>query len=689
MAEEDDWQKLPLDDRCVHKIWKARVHGYEECCSHFRRITDEKSPEWNKFAPLLKKFVTDSNAVAQEKGLEAALAYLESANPKIAAKTVSEVVSGVVAKCLGAPKAKTRENGMAVALMYVELEKPDLVMEELLKGTSVKNPKVASASVATLNAILHDFGPKVVQPLKPLVKAAMPLLEDRDKNVRDETKRLLVELFRWIGEAIRPQLQGLKPVQVAELEAEFDRVKTEGGVPQPTRYLRSEMEKVEAGGGMEVGAGPETSGPGVPTGAVMEVDPLDLIDPVEILSKLPKDFYERCEAKKWSERKDALEVLLPLAQNPKLVDGDYGELVKQLKKMVGKDTNVVNVALATQCLMGLARGLKKKFSPFASSCLSVILEKFKEKKINVVTALREAIDHVSFPLSLDQMQEDLLQALENKNPSIKAETASFLARIFATRSPTTYNKKVIKAYATALVSTANEPDPTVRDNSCEALGVLLRANGEKNVSPFISDMEALKMAKVKEYCEKAELKFRAAGPAAAPVASSSAMPPAAASSRPPPGGGARVVKPGAGGAKRPGVAGAAAKRKPGPAPSAAASSSAPAASTATEREITLEEAEGQLEGVIPNGIGPGLTAVNWKERLAAMESFLDFLRNSADPSTLPCQAMVLFLAQKKPGLRENNFQILKLKLEFLTLLASKGKFSTAAANHVLQDVVEE
>ncbi|CAG0907626.1 unnamed protein product, partial [Cyprideis torosa] len=209
MAEEDEWLKLSLDDRCVHKIWKARVHGYEECCSHFRRINDEKSPEWNKFAPLLKKFVTDSNAVAQEKGLEAALAYLESANPKIAAKTVSEVVSGVVAKCLGAPKVETREKGMAVVMMYVELEVPNLVMEELLKGTSVENPKVASASVATLNAILHDFGPKVMQPLKLL-----PLLEDRDKNVRDETKRLLVELFRWIGEAIRPQLQGLNPVQV-------------------------------------------------------------------------------------------------------------------------------------------------------------------------------------------------------------------------------------------------------------------------------------------------------------------------------------------------------------------------------------------------------------------------------------------------------------------------------------------
>ena len=33
---------------------------------------------WKKFAPIIKKFVADSNAVAQERGLEAALAYVEN-----------------------------------------------------------------------------------------------------------------------------------------------------------------------------------------------------------------------------------------------------------------------------------------------------------------------------------------------------------------------------------------------------------------------------------------------------------------------------------------------------------------------------------------------------------------------------------------------------------------------------------
>lgn len=69
--------------------------------------------------------------------------------------------------------------------------------------------------------------------------------------------------------------------------------------------------------------------------AVDEVDPMDLIQPVDILSKLPKDFYEKLEAKKWQERKEALECLEQLLLNaPKLETGDYGDLIRAVKKVI-------------------------------------------------------------------------------------------------------------------------------------------------------------------------------------------------------------------------------------------------------------------------------------------------------------------------------------------------------------------
>lgn len=65
-------------------------------------------------------------------------------------------MSGIIAKCLGAPKAKTKEMGMQIALMYVEIEKYEIVQEEILKGIAAsKNPKVVAACIATLTLALR------------------------------------------------------------------------------------------------------------------------------------------------------------------------------------------------------------------------------------------------------------------------------------------------------------------------------------------------------------------------------------------------------------------------------------------------------------------------------------------------------------------------------------------------------
>ena len=239
MGDEDtEYMKLPIDERCVHKLWKARVNGYEEAAKLFRAIDDEKSPEWSKYLGLIKKFVVDSHALAQEKGLEAALVFVENCGH--AGKTVGEVISGIVAKCLGAPKAKTKDLGIQIALMYIEIEKHEQVIEELIKGFDQKNPKISSTCVSTVLQALREFGAKVVS-VKPLVKKIPALLSDRDKTVRDESKQLTIEIFRWIGPVFKTQIQSLPQVVLTELEAEFEKVKNDKAVP--TRYLRSQQQK--------------------------------------------------------------------------------------------------------------------------------------------------------------------------------------------------------------------------------------------------------------------------------------------------------------------------------------------------------------------------------------------------------------------------------------------------------------
>jgi cytoskeleton-associated protein 5 len=240
MATEDDteYKKLPVDERCVHKNWKARVDGYEEAAKLFRTIDDEKGPEWSKFLGIIKKFVVDSHALAQEKGLEATLLFVENCGH--AGKTVGDVMTGIVTKCLGAPKAKTKDLGMQIALMYIEIERHDAVIDELIKGFDQKNPKIVSTCVSTVLLALREFGSKVVN-VKPLVKKIPTLLSDRDKTVRDESKQLTIEIFRWIGPVFKTQIQSLPQVILNELEAEFEKVKNEKAIA--TRYLRSQQER--------------------------------------------------------------------------------------------------------------------------------------------------------------------------------------------------------------------------------------------------------------------------------------------------------------------------------------------------------------------------------------------------------------------------------------------------------------
>ncbi|KAL3205498.1 hypothetical protein MRX96_040791 [Rhipicephalus microplus] len=379
MADDTEYLKLSVEDRCQHKLWKARLSGYEDATKLFGSVTDPKSPEFQKFLPLIKNFVTDSNAVSQEKGLAAVLSFVENAH--LANRICGDVLTGLVTKCIAAPKQKTRELAQEIIYMYVEIEKQDVVVEELVKALDSKNPKIVAACVATLRECLRLYGARVVA-VKPLFKALPKLLEDRDKTVREKSKLLTVEIYRWIGDALKPMLQSLKPIQVSELEAEF-----------------ANRSAVVMGGAT--------------------VDAYELLEAVDILSKLPKDFYEQCEAKKWQERKEALEKLLELVSNPKLEPGDYDDLVKALKRIVAKDSNVIVVALAAKCLAGLAAGLRQKFHPYANLCISAYLEKFKEKKQNVVTALREALDNAFQATNLEAILENVTGGPEQQESTDK------------------------------------------------------------------------------------------------------------------------------------------------------------------------------------------------------------------------------------------------------------------------------
>uniref|UniRef100_A0A8C8ZI06 Cytoskeleton-associated protein 5 n=1 Tax=Prolemur simus TaxID=1328070 RepID=A0A8C8ZI06_PROSS len=689
MGDDSEWLKLPIDQKCEHKLWKARLNGYEEALKIFQKIKDEKSPEWSKFLGLIKKFVTDSNAVVQLKGLEAALVYVENAH--VAGKTTGEVVSGVVSKVFNQPKAKAKELGIEICLMYIEIEKGEAVQEELLKGLDNKNPKIVVACIETLRKALSEFGSKIIL-LKPIIKVLPKLFESREKAIRDEAKLIAVEIYRWIRDALRPPLQNINSVQLKELEEEWVRLPT--GAPKPSRFLRSQQE-LEAKLEQQQSAGGDAEGGGDDGDEVPQIDAYELLEAVEILSKLPKDFYDKIEAKKWQERKEALEAVEVLVKNPKLEAGDYADLVKALKKVVGKDTNVMLVALAAKCLTGLAVGLRKKFGQYAGHVVPTILEKFKEKKPQVVQALQEAIDAIFLTTTLQNISEDVLAVMDNKNPTIKQQTSLFIARSFRHCTASTLPKSLLKPFCAALLKHINDSAPEVRDAAFEALGTALKVVGEKAVNPFLADVDKLKLDKIKECSEKVELVHgKKAG-----------LPADKKEFKPVPG---RTAASGAAGDKdmkdisapKPGpLKKAPATKAGGPPKKGKPTAPGGTGSTGTknkkgletkeivEPELSIEICEEKASVVLPPTCIQVLDSSNWKERLACMEEFQKAVE-LMDRTEMPCQALVRMLA-KKPGWKETNFQVMQMKLHIVALIAQKGNFSKTSAQIVLDGLVDK
>jgi len=249
---------------------------------------------------------------------------------------MSEVAPGVIGKCLNA-RTKMEERAFEILLMFIEIEKHVEIEEELFKGLENKQPEIVQACLEVIRKGLSDFVSKIL-PIKPFIKEAIPLLDDRDKTIRDEAKLLLVEVYRWIDkQTLMPLIQNVKPIQMQELQVEFEKLDESGtDKPRPTRFLRSQQDLREKYAQIDQAAttdvGPTTDEMNI----VMQedLDPFELIEPVNILERLPKEFYQKIESKQRKDRKEVLDDLLNLlTQHPRSTpETDYNEFIKGLKK---------------------------------------------------------------------------------------------------------------------------------------------------------------------------------------------------------------------------------------------------------------------------------------------------------------------------------------------------------------------
>ncbi|KAH8819929.1 armadillo-type protein [Xylogone sp. PMI_703] len=531
--QEEDYSSLPLTDRWVHKIWKVRKSAYEDAAKQFERTADESDPAFRPFLQdpgLWKGAVADSNVAAQQEGIAALCAFLKFGGRDQCTRTRGQTITPLVEKGLSSTRAATKASALEAILLYIELDVPGPIIEDLLPALSNKQPKIVAATLAALTAIFHNYGCKTADP-KPVLKILPKPFGHADKNVRAEATNLAIEFYRWLREAMKPMFWGdLKPTQQTEMEAQFEKIKSEPA-PKQERFLRSQQEQMaRAPPPGEDGAeeGEEEGGDDA-----VEIDAFDLAEPQEVLSKVPGNFSEQLASSKWKERKEAVDALYIIINVPRVKDGDYGEIVRGLAKCM-KDANIAVVTQAAQCIEVLAKALRKSFAKYRSIVTGPIMERLKEKKASVADALGAALDQVFLATSLSECLEEVLEFLKHKNPQVKEGTMKFLVRCLRTTrdAPTKQEVASIAESAKKLLSESSE---ILRSGGAEILGTVMKIMGERAMNPYLEGLDDIRKAKIKEFFDTAEVKAKdkpKAPPPAAPRAAPAGGPKKPATKKP-------------------------------------------------------------------------------------------------------------------------------------------------------------
>ena len=368
MADDgEDFSQLPLVDRFTHKNWKARKGGYEAAAKEFEVTPDESAPAFRPFiqdSGLWKSAAGDSNVAAQQEGLAALCAFLKYGGVQAARSSRGQTLQAIYEKGLSSTRAQTKASALEAILLYVELDKSDPVIEELLPGLSNKQPKVIAATLNAFTAIFHNFGIKIVEP-KTILKALPKVFGHADKNVRAEAQSLTVELYRWLKDAMKVIFwNDLKPVQQQDLEKLFEKVKEEPS-PKQERLTRSQQAALATAPPPAVGGDDDVGEMADEAEEEVEVNAFDLAEPVEVHSKVPADFHEMVASTKWKERKDALDALFNILNTPRIKEAPFDDLVRAFAKCM-KDANIAVVTVAANCTEKLATWPEKIVWPIPS-----------------------------------------------------------------------------------------------------------------------------------------------------------------------------------------------------------------------------------------------------------------------------------------------------------------------------------
>lgn len=176
-------------------------------------------------------WLTGSHFKISQKSLEAFTELIKRLGPDFNAYT-STIFPHVIDR-LGDGKDTVREKAqlLLLTLMEYKVQSPQTILEKLAASCfKHKNYKVREEFLQTIVNTLNEYGTSQVS-VRPHIKPICILLGDPNSSVRDTAIQTLVEIYKHVGDRLRPDLRRIDDMpasKLAILEQKFDQIKSEG-----------------------------------------------------------------------------------------------------------------------------------------------------------------------------------------------------------------------------------------------------------------------------------------------------------------------------------------------------------------------------------------------------------------------------------------------------------------------------
>uniref|UniRef100_A0A914LXG3 TOG domain-containing protein n=1 Tax=Meloidogyne incognita TaxID=6306 RepID=A0A914LXG3_MELIC len=498
--------------------------------SFYKLLADEKWQERMKGLELLFKLLTDCKRIADDPGHKQLIASLG----KVLASDSNINCASLSAKCLCliaqglrfgfspysaglAPicfdkfkeKKATLKEPLSIlvdALFLASSKNLTALTQTIIEFATKPNPSQKSQLDLALYRLLRSLPAKHLP--KGFVKELVPILCEHclgsDPQVRDSSCAALGALQKCAGEQVvltfltqNVATDERKMIKIKEFKVKAEKEDAELG--KKAALLTSSNENIQI----------KSAHSSTEQLNVKENDVWELLEPKDIHSQIPPEFYKLLADEKWQERTKGLELLFKLLNDCKRIADDpaHKQLIASLGKVLASDSNINCASISAKCLCLIAQGLRFGFSPYSAGLAPICFDKFKEKKATLKEPLSVLVDALFFSTikNLHLITPFILEFATKPNPSQKSQLDLALYRLLRSLPAKHLPKGFVKELVPILCEHCLGSDPQVRDSSCAALGALQKCAGEQVVLTFLTQHVATderKMSKIGEYYQK-------------------------------------------------------------------------------------------------------------------------------------------------------------------------------------------